>query len=160
MNWSATREHEGVPGTILALTPHIYKRESMGLRVNTARVEPAIRMYQGKVDEAQRLAAEAYCGFAVNLNSSTQMGYWLYDVEHLKVQRNKKAKAARSTDKDAIAALRASVCAFDGDYEANNSITQEYVEQRLRMAHPLLEAKVLFGEALGKLRWGMTIFDR
>ena len=131
----------------LALTPHIYKRESMGLRVNTERVEPAIRMYQGKVDEAQRLA-EAYCGFEINLNSSTQLGYWLYDVEHLKVQRNKKAKAARSTDKDAIAALRASVCAFDGDYEANNSITQEYVEQRLRDgAHPLLEAKVLFGEA-------------
>ena len=131
----------------LALTPHIYKRESMGLRVNTERVEPAIRMYQGKVDEAQRLA-EAYCGFEINLNSSTQMGYWLYDVEGLKVQRNKKAKAARSTDKDAIAALRASVCAFDGDYEANNSITQEYVEQRLRDgAHPLLEAKVLFGEA-------------
>ena len=60
----------------------------------------------------------------------------------------KKAKAARSTDKDAIAALRASVCALDGDYEANNSITQEYVEQRLKDgAHPLLEAKVLFGEA-------------
>jgi hypothetical protein len=40
------------------------------------------------------------------------------------------------------------VCAFDGDYEANNSVTQEYVEQRLKDgAHPLLEAKVLFGEA-------------
>ena len=119
-------------------------------------------MYQGKVDEAQRLA-EAYCGFEVNLNSSTQMGYWLYDVEHLKVQRNKKAKAARSTDKDAIAALRASVCAFDGDYEANNSITQEYVEQRLRDGAPVVGGEgVVWGTERfrNKFIGGGTIFDR
>jgi hypothetical protein len=133
----------------LALTPHIYKRESKGLRVNAARVAPAIEMYQTKIDEAERLA-QAYCGFDVNLGSSAQLGYWLYDVEQLQTQRskNKKTKAARSVDKDAIASLRANVCAFDGDYEANNSVTQEYVEQRLKDgAHPLLEAKVLFGEA-------------
>lgn len=133
----------------LALTPHIYKRESMGLRVNKARVAPAIQMYQAKIDEAERLA-KAYCGFDINLGSSTQLGYWLYDVEQLKVQKskNKHTKTARSMDKDAVASLRASVCAFDGDYEANNSVTQEYVEQRLRDgAHPLLEAKVLFGGA-------------
>jgi hypothetical protein len=133
----------------LALTPHIYKRESKGLRVNAARMAPAIEMYQTKIDEAERLA-QAYCGFDVNLGSSAQLGYWLYDVEQLQTQRskNKKTKAARSVDKDAIASLRASVCAFDGDYEANNSVTQEYVEQRLKDgAHPLLEAKVLFGEA-------------
>jgi hypothetical protein len=133
----------------LALTPHIYKRESKGLRVNAARVAPAIEMYQAKIDEAERLA-QAYCGFDVNLGSSAQLGYWLYDVEQLQTQRskNKKTKAARSVDKDAIASLRANVCAFDGDYEANNSVTQEYVEQRLKDgAHPLLEAKVLFGEA-------------
>ncbi len=133
----------------LALTPHIYKRESMGLRVNKERVAPAIQMYQAKIDEAERLA-KAYCGWDVNLGSSTQLGYWLYDVEQLQAQRskNKKTKAARSMDKDAVASLRSTVCPFDGDYEANNSITQEYVEQRLRDgAHPLLEAKVLFGEA-------------
>jgi hypothetical protein len=133
----------------LALTKHIYTRESKGLRVNAARVAPAIQMYQAKIDEAERLA-QAYCGFDVNLGSSAQLGYWLYDVEQLQTQRskNKKTKAARSVDKDAIASLRANVCAFDGDYEANNSVTQEYVEQRLKDgAHPLLEAKVLFGEA-------------
>ena len=133
----------------LKLTRHIYTRESKGLRVNTARVAPAIEMYQAKIDEAERLA-KAYCGFDVNLGSSAQLGYWLYDVECLQTQRskNKKTKAARSVDKDAIASLRANVCAFDGDYEANNSVTQEYVEQRLKDgAHPLLEAKVLFGEA-------------
>lgn len=133
----------------LKLTRHIYTRESLGLRVNKVRVEPAIRMYTAKIEEAERLA-KAYCGFDVNLGSTQQLAYWLYDVEQLKVQRskNKKTKTSRSCDKDAIASLRASVCPFDGDYEANNSVTQEYVEQRLRDgAHPLLEAKVLYSEA-------------
>ena len=133
----------------LKLTKHIYTRESLGLRVNKARVAPAIEMYQSKIDDAECLA-QAYCGWGINLGASQQLGYWLYDVEQLKVQKskNKHTKAARSTDKDAIASLRASVLPFDGDYEANNSITQEYVEQRLKDgAHPLLEAKVLFSEA-------------
>lgn len=133
----------------LKLTKHIYTRESLGLRVNKARVAPAIEMYQSKIDDAECLA-QAYCGWGINLGASQQLGYWLYDVEQLKVQKskNKHTKAARSTDKDAIASLRASIAPFDGDYEANNSITQEYVEQRLKDgAHPLLEAKVLFSEA-------------
>lgn len=133
----------------LKLTKHIYTRESEGLRVNKARVEPAIQMYQAKIDEAERLA-KAYCGWDINLGSNTQLGYWLYDVEQLKSQRskNKKTKAARSVDKDAVASLRAAVLPFDGDYEANNSITEEYVTQRLQDgAHPLLEARVLFSEA-------------
>lgn len=133
----------------LALCRHIYTRESKGLKVNKARVEPAIRMYQSKIDAANVLA-QAYCGYGINLNASTQVAYWLYDVEQLTVQKskNKHTKTKRSTDKDAIAALRASVLPFDGDYEANTSITQEYVQQRLADgAHPLLEAKVLFTEA-------------
>lgn len=133
----------------LALCRHIYTRESKGLKVNKARVEPAIRLYQSKIDAANVLA-QAYCGYGINLGAPAQVAYWLYDVEQLTVQKskNKHTKTKRSTDKDAIAALRASVLPFDGDYEANTSITQEYVQQRLADgAHPLLEAKVLFTEA-------------
>ena len=71
-------------------------------------------------------------------------------MEQLKPQRskNKHTKTSRSVDKDAVASLRASVAAFDGDWEANNSVTIEYMEQRLKDgAHPLLEAKVLYTEA-------------
>ncbi len=134
----------------LKLPKHIYARESLGLRVNKTRVEPAIKEYQAKIDEAVTLA-QAYCGYAINIGSGQQLGYWLYDVEQLKPQRskNKHTKTSRSVDKDAIAALRASVGdGFDGDWEANNSVTTEYVEQRLKEgAHPLLEAKVLYTEA-------------
>ena len=133
----------------LRLCQHIYTRESLGLRVNKSRVEPAIRMYRSKIDEAERLA-QAYCGWGINIGSGQQLGYWLYDVEQLKPQRskNKHTKTSRSVDKDAIASLRASIAAFDGDWEANNSVTIEYVEQRLKDgAHPLLEAKVLYTEA-------------
>ena len=99
-------------------------------------------------EEAQRLAeACAVRDPAEQFHANGGTG--CAGVEHLKVQRNKKAKAARSTDKDAIAALRASVCAFDGDYEANNSITQEYVRAAVAlMAPPVVgRQKVLFGEA-------------
>jgi uracil-DNA glycosylase family 4 len=133
----------------LKLVPIKYHREKLGISVNQARVQPAIESYREKLRSAEQVA-RAYVGWPINLNSGTQVGQWLYDVEGGAVQRskNKHTKAKRSTDADAIATLRAHHLPFDGDWEANNSVTEDYVMQRIEQgAHPLLEARVMYAEA-------------
>jgi hypothetical protein len=83
----------------LPLVPIKYRRESVGIAVNKERVGPAFLSYRDKLVTAERLA-QAYAGWPINLNSSQQLGLWLYDLENHAPQRskNKKSKGGRSLD--------------------------------------------------------------
>jgi uracil-DNA glycosylase family 4 len=131
------RESESVyRNQSLKLVPYVYHRERTGLAVNKQRVAPAIEMYGRRLETAVRVA-HAYCGYPINLGSPSQVSAWLYDIEGIKSK-------SRSTEADAIAALRAKFAPYDAEWEATNPFDEQYLMQRIEDgAHPLLEALTL-----------------
>ena len=113
----------------LPLIPLILERRKYGIRVNVARVAPAVVAYQERAEDAVRMAT-AYCGYPINLGSSPQLGAYLYDMEGLPEQRNRSTTrglpGSRTVDDEAIAKLRAKV----GEGE-----------------HPLIEARIAYAAA-------------
>ena len=118
------------------LLPLVIERESLGLRVNQARVEAAVPEYQSKLREAASLA-EAYCGYPINLLSpgkAGQLARYLNEAEGF---------ALDSVSKDDISELRRDLLPFDADVE-KREMSIEYITQRMDDgAHPLLELRAL-----------------
>ena len=67
----------------LPLIPHIARSEAYGSRVNQTRVKAVLMRLGTEQQEAAR-AAQAWCGFPINMGSSAQVGRWVYDVEKIK----------------------------------------------------------------------------
>ena len=118
------------------LLPIIIEREEAGLRVNQARVEQAIPLYQGKLQEVAALAA-SYTGYPINLLSpgkAGQLARYLNEVEGFSLD---------SVSKDDISELRRELLPFDADVE-KREMSIDYIQQRMDDgAHPLLEMRAL-----------------
>lgn len=120
-----------------------------GIRVDRHAVCVSIMDYQRLVNEAFALARVA-CGYAINLRSETQVKEYLYDIAKFTVQSSGKRKAAgsktsnRSSDQDAINALRMGVLPFDADYENEHGLSLDYILRRIEQgANMFLESLAL-----------------
>ena len=132
----------------LPLIPHLLRSMKRGLKVNTARIGPAAEEYANRMRESERLA-QAYAGWPINLGSDDQLARYLYDQEGLPIQHHKKTKHP-TIDADAIATLRQKVGPpYDPEEEERNGFTIEDALTRIdEGAHPVLEARVVYAEAL------------
>ena len=118
----------------LKLLPTLLETEARGIRVNHTRINDARPTYQCLINAASELA-QAYCGFPINLGSSSQVCAYLQS-EGLK---------ATSIDKDVIAGMRAKYLPFEADREEQDGFSAEYVMNRVEQgAHPLLELRVMY----------------
>lgn len=131
----------------LKLCPILDATVSRGLRVNQARVHTARLEYEAKVKQAEYLAM-ASTGWPINLNSSRQLAWYLYQLRGLPVQIAKKTKAV-TTDDAAIATLRMAV---GPAYDPEEDLTYESALTRIAQgADPILEARVLYAGAQTRL---------
>ena len=128
-----------------------------GIRVDRSAVVEAIGVSQGLIHEAFALARVA-CGYAINLRSETQVKEYLYDIAKFAVQSSGKRKAAgskanaRSSDQDAVNALRMGVFPFDADYENEHGLSLDYVLGRIEQgAHMFLESLALHSYAFATM---------
>ncbi len=131
----------------LPLIPILLKRMKLGIRVNKARVEPAIQQYKTLVQEA-RLLARAYAGWPINIGSDDQLKGYLYDYLGLPLQKNKETKKP-STNGDAIATLRQFV-GPEPDLEHEEKVGLSLPEGRDRIhqgANGVLEGRVIYAAA-------------
>lgn len=67
----------------LPLIPFIARSEAVGSRVNRDRVKAVIKRLGAEQQEATR-AAQAWCGYPINVGSSAQVGRWVYGVEGIR----------------------------------------------------------------------------
>lgn len=129
------------------LAPIITDVHTRGLKVNTPVVEAKHREYTQRITDAQRLA-EAYCGYPINLDSSTQLATWLTQVEDvygdLGIKPSKTKTGRVSLSKDAVAALRDAHLPRSDDEELDLANALSRIE---RGSHCLLEARTFFIEA-------------
>lgn len=131
----------------LRLVPTLLERAALGIRVNKARVKPAVADYQAKIAEANRLAL-AHVGWPINLGSEKQLKEYLYVRSGYPVQVDKTTKKP-SIDGDAIAALRTHVGPVP-DLEAEDRDGLSLGDSLRRIdegADPILEARVMFAAA-------------
>jgi len=118
----------------LKLIPILLDTEARGIRVNQARIEAAIPLYQALSEQASQLAT-AYCGYPLNVGSSKQV------LAHLQEEGFK----IKSINQDIISQQRAKYLPFDAAYEEQHGFTQAYIEERVSQgAHPLLELRVMY----------------
>jgi len=131
----------------LPLIPILLKRMKLGIRVNKARVEPAIEQYKTLVDQAQ-LLAKAYAGWPINIGSDDQLKSYLYDYLGLPVQKNKDTKQA-TTNGDAIATLRQIVGPEpDLELEERKGLSLEAGRRRVvEGGNGVLEGRVIYAGA-------------
>jgi DNA polymerase I-like protein with 3'-5' exonuclease and polymerase domains len=132
----------------LPMLPILLRRQAAGIKTNQEKIEQAIAVLSTEQQAATRLA-QAYTGVpGFNLGSPIQLQRWLYDVEGLPVQINKKTKQ-RTIEDEAMVALRST---FDPvpDFEEEQVSPLTYVQAEERVgagAHPLLEARVIYAGA-------------
>ncbi len=131
----------------LRLVPVLLERAALGIRVNKARVKPAVADYERKIEEAVRLA-KAHVGWPINLGSEKQLKAYLYGKQGYPVQIDKKTKKP-SIDGDAIAALRQFVGpAPDLEGEDRDGLALGDALRRIEDgADPILEGRVIFAAA-------------
>ena len=131
----------------LKLSPILDHSIKRGLRVNKARVLEARKEYEAKVREAVQLSM-AMAGWPINLNSSQQLGWYLYTFRGLTPQVNKDT-GNTSVDDEAVARLRMEL---GPSYDPEEELTYETALQRIEQgADPLLEARVLYAGASTRL---------
>lgn len=131
----------------LPLIPIILKRQKLGIRVNKARVAPAIEQYNARLKEAS-LLARAYAGWPINVGSDHQLKVYLYDYLGLPIQKNKDTKKA-STDGDAISVLRQYIGPEpDLELEEMQGLGVPAGQDRVESgANGVLEARVIYAAA-------------
>lgn len=118
----------------LKLIPILLNTESYGIKLNQARIEKGIPEYQILTDCASILA-QAYCGYPINLGSSSQVVAYLQS-EGVKL---------KSVDQDLVAQARNTFLSFDADEEEQQGFSEGYVLQRIEQgAHPLLELRTMY----------------
>ena len=144
----------------LPLIPILLKRMKLGIRVNKARVEPAIKQYKSLTDEAL-LLARAYAGWPINIGSDDQLKSYLYDYLGLPIQKNKDTKKA-TTDGDAIATLRQIVGPEpDLEDEEKNGLSTSAGRRRVDQgANGVLESRVIYAAARQVLSHYLTPLSR
>lgn len=132
----------------LPLIPILLEAERVGIRVNRPRVEPELEQTRAQRERASILA-QAYMGYPFNIGSNAQLQRVLYQDEGFTVRKHKDTKKP-TINADAVAALRAGIDpAPDPDTETTEGLTWESAVERLEHgAHPLLEARVLYADAL------------
>ena len=128
--------------TQMRLLPYIAESMEEGISVNAVKVQEAYVEYEKKVIDADALA-QSVTGWPINIRSDKQLGYELYDVLGLPVQKNHKTKS-RTLAKDAVVVLRNKFLEVDPDEEVSEAHSLRRIEEG---ANPLLEAIVLAGEA-------------
>lgn len=89
----------------LPLIPVILARHQKGLRVNTARVEPAALDVEAARADAVNLA-QSYAGYPLNVGSDDQLKTLLYTIEGLPLQRAKDTRQP-TINEEAIGVLQA-----------------------------------------------------
>jgi hypothetical protein len=138
---------------LLRLIPIHTRASEDGVCVNKAAVLPLLTAQIETMQAALRLA-RAYVGFPIQLGSAGENGQLartLYQYLGLPVQRDRQTKKVTVKD-EAIAALRKKYLAFDEDEEQREGLSVEYVLRRIEQgAHPLLEARVLYAQALQEM---------
>jgi len=145
----------------LPLIPILLKRMKLGIRVNKARVEPAIQQYKALVNAA-RLSAQAYTGWPINIGSDDQLKSYLYDSLRLPIQKNKDTKKA-TTDGDAIATLRQIIGPEpDLEQEERSGLSLESALYRVgEGGNGVLEARVIYAAARQTLsHYLMPLLDK
>jgi uracil-DNA glycosylase family 4 len=140
----------------LPLIPIILKRMEKGIRVNKARVEPAILEYEEKLNAASRLA-QASVGYPINVGSDDQLKHYLYNMVGLARQIDPKTKK-ETTDGDAIATLRTIVGPIpDLEEEEINGLAICDALDRIHLgADPVLESRVIYASAKQTLSHYLT----
>ena len=128
--------------TQMRLLPYIAESMEEGISVNAVKVQEAYVEYEKKVIDADALA-QSTMGWPINIRSNKQLGYELYDVLGLPVQKNHKTKS-RTLAKDAVVVLRSRFLEVDPEEEVSEAHSIRRIEEG---ANPLLEAIVLAGEA-------------
>lgn len=127
----------------IGLIPILLRSMERGLKVNKPRVMEAKQEYEARVKSAQVLA-ESYYGKPINLGSDDQVAYYCYQERDYPLQIHRKSKNP-TVDEDAIAALRDYV---GPDVDTQVPLTLELALFRIEQgADPILEARVLYGEA-------------
>lgn len=132
----------------LPLVPIILRRQAAGIKTNQDKIREAMSMLEVEQAAATRLA-RAYTGIPdFNLGSPVQLQRWLYEVEGLPVQLNKKSKNPTIED-EAMVALRETFDPVpDFEEEQRAPLTYEQAVGRVGAgAHPLLEARVIYSGA-------------
>lgn len=135
----------------LPAVPIILRSQSLGLRVNKARVERAMLELSGiKLWASQ--TAQLYAGYPINIGSDDQLKFELYERDKLPVQMVPRTDK-RTVDGDAIASLRSFVGpGFDAEEEAKNGLSvDQCIEYISAGAHPILEARVVYASAQQQL---------
>ena len=121
--------------SLLPLVPIILEAQALGIKVDRTKVLAAEAQYEAMRTYALE-AAEAYCGYPINMGSPLQLKEVL--------QYEFPAKKVFSVDEDSIAKLRSSILPFDPEEE--NTI--DTMDRRMgEGAHPLLESRVLYARA-------------
>ena len=150
--WAALRvelngdkESQKVYNTQMKLLPYIDESTSRGIAVDQVKIGDALYEYTQRIEQADQLGSAAL-GWPINMASSAQLQYQLYDIEGLPKQKHPKTKQA-SIAKDAVAVLRGKYLEFDPQ-EEDDLLSESYILGRIeRGAHPLMEAMVLGGES-------------
>ena len=69
--------------SVSPLLPTIMEAESVGLALDSQRVDQAISHFE-EIERSLSLEAQAYTGYPINLGSPEQVGRWLYEVEGIR----------------------------------------------------------------------------
>ncbi len=135
------------------LLPIIIEFMETGVPVNSNFVRECLDWIPQQMDVARRIA-EAYCGYPVSLESGPQMRVLLDGIEDvfeaakkvsgITVKKELTEKGELSLDKDTVSALRSSFLPVDYNEELDSDLALQRIEAG---AHPLLEAKALWGRA-------------
>jgi len=134
---------------MIPLLPIVMRAHERGIRVNKDRVESARVEYTEKMALATQLA-RSYTGRRdFNVGSDDQLKVVLYDSEGLPIQKHKDTKKV-SVDSDSVAVLRGMFSPYpDLEREEREGLDWLEVERRVDDgAHPLLEARVFYAQAL------------
>ncbi len=132
----------------LPLVPIILRRQEVGIRTNQEKIKEGMALLTSEQAAATRLA-RAYTGIPdFNLGSPLQLQRWLYEVEGLPVQQNKKSKNPTIED-EAMVVLREMFTPVP-DFEEEQVAPLSYNQASERVAsgaHPLLESRVIYAGA-------------
>jgi uracil-DNA glycosylase family 4 len=121
----------------LKLIPILLEREKDGIRTNQQRIEEAIPQYE-RLTQAAAGLAQAYCGFPLNLGSTSQISSYLASSEGIRL---------RGMDQDILARERSKFYPFDADQEDKEGFSVSYIARRVKLgAHPLLELRVMYAK--------------
>lgn len=135
------------------LMPIIIEYMQHGVPVNSDFVAECLSWIPQQMACAKRIA-EAYCGYPVSLESGPQLRVLLDDIEDIfsmakkltgiSVKKELTPAGELSLDKDTVSALRSAFLPIDFNEELDSALALSRIANG---AHPLLEAKALWGRA-------------